>query len=184
MNALFQQFTGAARRNPILVISLVAFVLLGIANYFLWQRQSELVSRHDRVKADGEAMLQALSGHTRLQGQYATVQEAIAHLNRNLVVETDLAGNLDYFYQIEKATRVHLGDLNQLSSQPVEADAAYKTVPFSLRMSGQYYQLISFLHELETGPRLMKVKSFNFSRQDPTNQTLGLDLTVETLARP
>jgi Tfp pilus assembly protein PilO len=184
MNTLLQQLLTWARRNPITVAGMVIFLLLALANYFLWQRHAELVERHERVRTDGEAVLLALSGHNRLLLQRATVQEALGYIDKNLVVETDLAANLDYFYQVEKHTRVRLSDLNQLSGQPVEAESTYKTVPFTLRVTGQYYQLIDFLHELETGPRLLKVKFYSFSRRDPANDTLSLQLTVEMLARP
>src|SRR4051812_2615214 len=184
MNAFFQQFLASARRNPVMVFSIAMLLVAAVAYYFVERRQAELTARHDRVRAEGDAVLLALTGHSRIQSQLAVVQEALDRINRNLVVENDLAGNLDYFYQIEKSTRVHLSDLNQLSSQPVEGDSPYKTVPFSLRMSGQYYQLISFLHELETGPRLVKVKGYNFSRRDPAADLLSLDLNVEVLAAP
>lgn len=185
MNAALQQLLALVRRAPLLVASLTLILLLGVGNYFLWQRQQELTRRHEEVRGNGEAMLLALTGHARLTTQLAAVQDALKLIEDNLVVEGDLAENLGYFYQIEKLTRLRLSQLNQLSSQPAAEDSPYKTVPFSLRITGSYYQLMNFLHELETGPRLLRVRTFTINRgSDATNNTLSLELTVELLGKP
>jgi len=184
MNVFLQQILARVRRSPTMVLSLSVLLLLGIANYFLWQRHSEIAEHHERAHDEGEAVLLALTGHGRIQAQLATVQEALAFINKNLIVENDLAGNLDYFYQMEKTTRVRLADLSQLGAQPMEADSPFKIIPFSLRLTGQYYQLISFLHELQTGPRLLRIKNYSFNRADPATNTLALELTVEVLSHP
>ncbi|HKB56718.1 MAG TPA: type 4a pilus biogenesis protein PilO [Lacunisphaera sp.] len=184
MSAFLQQLLAATRRNPLMVTCVTLIVLLGVANYFLWQRQAALSLHHDRVRQDGEATLAALAGHNRIIAQLTTVQEALAIIDKNLVVEAELADNLSYFYQMETVSRARLGLLNQLSSQPPPEGVPYKPVPFSLRVSGTYFQVMSFLRELENGPRLLRIKNYNFSRADATTNTLAMDLTVELLGHP
>src|SRR5450432_450091 len=120
------------------MISLLLFVLLGVADYFLWERQGEITRHHDTVQKESDASLLALNGFNHLQAQLATVQDAMKHIEKNLVVEPDLAGNSDYFYQMEKTTGVRLTDLNQLNSQPAGEDNPYRAIPFSLRLNGTY----------------------------------------------
>ena len=189
MNLILQQIFAFARRYPIAVACFTLVVLLGIADYFLWQRQAELTRRHDRVQQDGEALMLALTTQGRLTTQLTTVQEAVSHIDKNLVIEGDLAGNSDYFYQIEKATHVRLSDLNQLNSQPAGDENPFRAIPFSLRLTGTYNQLIYFLHELETGPRLLRIKHYEFSRGSGAGgaagaDALALNLTVEMLGHP
>jgi Tfp pilus assembly protein PilO len=185
MNALLQQLSVLTRRSPLIVFSVTLFLLLGLANYFLWQQQQKLTKSLAEKRSNGEAMLLALTGHSKITAQLATVQDALKQIDANLVAEGDLAENLGYFYQIEKLSRLRLSQLNQLSSQPVAADSPYKSIPFSLRLTGSYYQLMSFLHELETGPRLFRVRTFAFSRSGGTaNNALSLDLNVELLGKP
>ncbi len=184
MNVFFQQLLAAARRNPLMVISVTLIVVLGGANYFLWQRQTVLALRHERVRQDGEAMQAALTGHARIISHLATVQEALDHIDKNLVMEAELADNLNYFYQMESASRAHLSQLNQLSSQPVAEGVPYKPVPFSIRVAGTYFQVMSFVRELENGPRLLRIKNYSFTRADATSFNLALDLTVEILGHP
>jgi len=184
MNAALQQLLSLARRSPLMVTSLALLVLLGVANYFLWDQQHTLAEQHQEVRHNGESMLTALTNHNRIIAQFASVQEALAYIDKNLVTETDLAENLNYFYQMETISRVRLSQLNQLSSQPPSEGNPYKAIPFSLRASGTFAQIMSFLHALETGPRLLRIKTFSFNRGDAKKNLLSMDLTVELLGNP
>jgi Tfp pilus assembly protein PilO len=186
MSLFLQQLLDLARRSPLAVISIILILLVGTGDYFfLLKRRNDLAERYDRTRQDGETMLMSLNGQPRITAQTATIEEALTYINKNLAVESDLAGNLDYFYQIEKSTKVHLISLSQLSSQPTTEDEAYHSIPFSLRLSGAYPQVLDYLHQLETGPRLLRVKNYRFSQTDSANaEGLALDLTVELLGRP
>ncbi len=181
MRTLLEQFLASARRYPLVAVTLSVFVLLSVANYVLWQRQELITEQHDGVRREGEAMLFALSGQSRIAGELAAVQGALKMIDRNLIVEADLAENLGYFYQMEAQCRVRLNQLNQLSSQPSLEGNPYKSIPFSLRVTGSYPQVMTFLRQLETGPRLARIRTYSFSRADAKNNTLALDLIVEML---
>lgn len=184
MNAFLRQLSDFARQYPLAAISLVLIVLLGGADYYLWRRQAALAASSERARLEGEAMLLSLSTLPRVQGQFNTAKDALAAIDANLVSEADLAGNLDYFYQIEKTAHLRLGGISQLSSPATAADAPYRSVPFSLRLTGPYGQILAYLHELETGPRLLRVKNYRFSQNDPAADNLTLDLTVDLLGHP
>lgn len=184
MNALLQQFFAAARRYPLAVVSVLLVLVLSGVIWFLVGRWGRLALEAERTRQEGEAMFLSLSGHSRIQAQSAEATNALAYIERNLATEADLAGNLDYFYQIEKTTRIQLANLSQLSSQPASPEAAYLAIPFSLRLSGSYPQILAYLHALETGPRLARVKNYRFSQGGTGTEGLTLDLTVEMLGRP
>jgi Tfp pilus assembly protein PilO len=184
VNAILQQFFAAARRYPLAVISLLLLLVLGGADWFLLQRWGRIALEAERTRQEGEAMFLSLGGHSRIQAQSTEATNALAYIERNLATEADLAGNLDYFYQIEKTTHIQLTNLSQLSSQPASAEAAYLAIPFSLRLSGSYPQILAYLHALETGPRLARVKSYRFAQGGTPAEGLTLDLTVEMLGRP
>jgi Tfp pilus assembly protein PilO len=185
VSAFLQQFLALARRSPLAVISSILFVLLGVGDYFLWKRRDELADRYERTRQEGETMLLSLNAQPRITVQSATIEEALAYIDRNLAVESDLAGNLDYFYQIEKSAKIHLVSLAQLSSQPSTEDEVYHAIPFSLRLTGAYPAILDYLHRLETGPRLVRVKNYRFAQAEfAGGDGLSLDLTVELLGRP
>jgi len=183
MSAFLQSLLLLARRYPVAFASIVLLLVLGVGDWFLWKRWERLAVASERSHAEGEAMLLSLSTHARIETHLADSGTALAYIEKNLATESDLAGNLDYFYQIEKSAHAKLANLSQLSSQPGPDKDSYLAIPFSLRLNGTYPQILEYLHALETGPRLVRIKSYRFS-QGGTSEDLSLDLTVEILGRP
>ena len=185
MKERLQQFLDFTRHNPVIVASVAVILVFGSASYFLWHRQHELLASHDEVRRSGEDMLQSLTGHARVATEIATVTSALNFIDRNLINEGDLAENLGYFYSIESAARIRFSQLNQLSSQPQPDGSQFKPVPFSLRATGTYRQIIRLLHEMETGPRLLRIRTYTISQAEGSaDDSVSLELNVELLARP
>lgn len=200
MSALFQSFLTYARRNPVMVVSIAIIIVMGGASYYLWHRQQLLTGEHAEIQRNGEDVLQSLTSHSRLTAEIATVKEALEYIDQNLINEGDLAENLGYFYQIETASRLRFSQLNQLSSQPQPPGSYYKPVPFTLQATGTYRQIMRLLHELETGPRLLRISTYTLTQSSgggesarTTDSTttanepvdlVSIEINVELLARP
>lgn len=185
MKARFQQFLEFTRLNPVIVASVAVILVFGSASYYLWHRQHALYTSHEEVRRSGEDMLQSLTGQARVATEMATVSSALAFIDRNLINEADLADNLGYFYSIESAARIRFSQLNQLSSQPQPDGSQFKPVPFTLRATGSYRQIMRLLHELETGPRLLRIRTYTLSQAEGgADDAISLELTVDLLARP
>jgi len=182
MNTYLLQLRLFARNYPVAFTSLVLLLVLGGADWYLWKRWVELNVNNERIHAQGEAMLLSLSSHPRIDAQLKDANHALTYIDQHLALETDLAGNLDYFYQIEKDTHTELASLSQLSSQPGTDKESYQAIPFSLRISGSYAQILAYLHALETGPRLVRLKNYRLS-QGGISEGVSLDLTVDMLGR-
>ncbi len=188
MSVALQQLLAFFRRYPFVIASSAIAILLWVANYFIWQDHKELSAGHQSLQKSGEDMLQSLTNHGRITAELGAVKEALAFIESHLVNEGDLPENMGYFYQIETASRLRLQALNQLSSMPAPAEHAFKTVPFTLRTSGSYRQVLRFLRELETSPRLYKVQTYSLTQGAAPgadeSSSVTLDLTIEVLARP
>jgi Tfp pilus assembly protein PilO len=177
------RLTAFVRRYQLVTACLALIVLLGVGNYFLRQSQATLSTDHDTVRRNGEDMLLSLSGLPRVSAEYASVKEATDFIDANLIREGDLAENLGYFYQLETLSKVRLTQLSQLSSQPAAADAPYIAVPFALRATGTYRQVLRFIHELESGPRLCRITTYGFTGGGGDDR-VQIDLSIEMLGRP
>jgi Tfp pilus assembly protein PilO len=176
------QLLALIRRYPLVVVCAFVTIGLGITSYYLWQQRQELATGHDTVRRNGEDVLLSLSSLPRVSSELASVKEATEFINANLVKEGDLAENLGYFYQLETVSKVKLTQVGQLSSQPTSADATFIAIPFSLRATGSYRQVMRFIRELETGPRLCRIQTYAFTGNEGDN--VQLDLTLEMLGRP
>jgi Tfp pilus assembly protein PilO len=136
----------------------------------------------DRAKQGNETLSTLVGGSTTRQ-ELAFVREVTRRIDENLLVETNLAENLWYFYKLEEQTKVRLPELHQLSSPPNDKSPLYRRIPYTLRITGTYEQVAAFVLALETGPRLVKITNFSYSRADPQGSTLALDLGVELLGK-
>ena len=190
MNAFLQQLLGFFRRNPFVIVCTALAILLWVANYFIWLNQKELAVGHQTLQRSGEDMLQSLTNQGRITTELAAVKEALTFIEAHLIHEGDLPENMGYFYQLETASRLRLQALNQLSSAAQPPEQLFKTVPFTIRTTGSYRQVLRFLRELETGPRLYKIQTYSLTQGGPTIGPVGdtaavtLDLTIEVLAHP
>jgi Tfp pilus assembly protein PilO len=172
-----------AARRPFACLFAALIVGLLPGNYWLWQSSEKARARHETARQDGDRMLQALAAYPRIKGELAAVDGALQVIDRSALQERELEVNLGYFYQQEVTSRVRLRQLNQLVATPAE-HRAFKVIPFSLQATGAYAQLIRFLHNLETGPRLLRIRRYSLERADAQSGAMRLDLTAEALGRP
>jgi hypothetical protein len=183
MNALLAQFIVLLRRHPFCAVcTILTFLFAGGAWYLRGQNEALEGVRVDRAK-EGEAMLTLLVGGSTQRQELAAVRDAARRIEDNLVVEANLAENAFYFYKFEEQTKARLPELHPLSSPTSDTSALYRRVPYTLRISGTYEQVWSFLHAIETGPRLANITAFGFSRRDTEGAGIMLDLSLELLGK-
>ncbi|HYC70974.1 MAG TPA: type 4a pilus biogenesis protein PilO [Opitutaceae bacterium] len=174
---------GFARRRPLVAGCLFLAALSLPANLYLWRERSAVTAEHAEIRRRGEATLAAVADRGRIKADVAALTEALGEIDRHLASEESMEVNLGYFYRVEKLSRVRLARIDQLVAAPTIAGQPYKAVPVSLRVTGPYRNLLAFIRELETGPRLLRVREYRLER-DPGVTDLNLHLTVDLLAHP
>ncbi len=184
MTVLLAQLWASMRLRPGITLCLIGALLAGIANYPLWQQRQEVTRQNEEVRHRGGVMLTALAERNRINADLSALREALEVIDHNLVSEDTMEVNLGYFYRLEKLSRVRLARIDQMGASPAESGAAFKVVPVTLQVQGSYRNLLGFMRELETGPRLMRTRSYRLERTDPNGTELLLFLTVELLSRP
>lgn len=177
------RFAAYLRGRPIVSATLALIVLLAAANYWLWRDRKGIEERLDASKQKGEFMLRALAGRGAVDANLAALREAVAQIDANLLDEQSMEVNLGYFYRFERTTRVRLVRLNQLSALPPQPGSKFKVVSFSLQVTGTYRNNMAFLRALETGPRLLRIRSSSLERIEKDNANITLDLMVDVLSK-
>jgi Tfp pilus assembly protein PilO len=183
MKAIFQQLLAFARERPFVAGALAFALVFGASNYFFWQLRRETAQKHDEVRRKGELMLRALANRSRIDADLAALRTAIAYIEKHLLEEQSMEVNLGYFYKLEKPARVRLVRLNQLAPPPTVDKKSFKAVPFSMKVTGTYRNTMNFIRALETGSRLVRIRTCSFERSATDNNEFTLDLTVDALAR-
>ncbi len=153
------------RRNIFVTVCIMLCVLLapGLWVLGLDVRSREIMARER--SQEGAAMDSTLVTGPLIKQELARAQDIVQRIDGNLVIEKNLADNLWYFYKIHPESKVILTNLMALNSDPAPDDSDYKLVAFSLQLTGTYEQVAGYLLQLETGPRLVQIRTFGFRRQ-------------------
>ena len=183
MSLQFAALLELIRRRPFATICIVLVLASGGGAYFLWTDiDTQEAARIDRAK-EGEGMLDLLVGASTQRTELAAVRDTTRRIEDNLVIEANLADNNWYFYKFEEQTKARLLELHPQSSPPTEGAALYKRVPYTLRLSGSYEQIMAYLIAIETGPRLANITAFSFTRRDKDGTGVTLELSLELLGK-
>lgn len=183
MSQQLAQFLALLRRYPFASAYVLVTIACGGLAWFLYQDiESQEGIREDRSK-EGEAMLELLVGGSTQRQELAAVREATRRIEENLIVESNLADNKWYFYKFEEQTKAHLAEVSPQNAATGPETAQFRRIPFTLRLTGTYEQLASFIIAIETGPRLVSITSFSLARRDRESPFLNLDLTVDVLGK-
>jgi len=175
-----------AVRYPFCAACIVLSVLLAGTGIWLQFDLTDLTARQQEHAKEGDRMLIALARGSQLRAELAITRAATQRIQENLVVEKNVPENFWYFYKIEQDTQAKLAELQQRPAVVADTGASttYKRVPFSLRVTGPFRAVISFLQRLETGPRFGRINSFAIQRLDPQSSDVALQLDLELLGAP
>lgn len=183
MSGMLAKLMEFVRRWPYSVVCAVLTLGLGAGAIYLHLEIRNLETSLRSKSEEGEAMLAKLVGGSTLRQELNDIRMITRRMEENLVVETNLAENLWYFYKLEEQTKAQLPELHQVSSPSSDKSPQFRRVPYGLRVIGTYEQVAGFVLALETGPRLVKITTFAISRTDPSGASVSMDLNVELLGK-
>lgn len=183
MSGMLAKLLDFVRRWPYSVACGLLTVIFAAGAIYLHLEVNTLEASLRSKTEEGESMLAKLVGSSTLRQELTDIRLVTRRIEENLVVETNLAENLWYFYKLEDQTKAQLPELHQVSSPAADKSPHFRRVPYGLRVIGTYEHVLAFLLALETGPRLAKVTTFSISRTDPSGASVSLDLNVELLGK-
>jgi Tfp pilus assembly protein PilO len=170
------------RRFPIPVISGAIVLLCLLAYYFRMDLITELDGKQNEVLNRRDQMDLNLVAGGNLADHIAEMRSQYAVLETRVVQPSELANNLNYFYQLETNTSVGLAELKQNAAS--DKPAPKKTlggIGFTVSMGGRFAQMVSVFDELENGARFYRLRSFNLERGRDGQAAVQLSLNIELL---
>jgi Tfp pilus assembly protein PilO len=182
----FSSFVHLTLRYPFCAVCIVVSLLLAGANlrlrFWLGDQATQLHAQAQK----GDEVLKFISRGSQLRSELTAARAATQRIAENLVVEKNIPENFWYFYKIEQDTGAKLVELQQRPAPLPEsgAPATYRRVPYMLKMSGPFRNVVAFLQQVETGPRLGRISGFVLQRQDLTTGRVVLQLDLEMLGFP
>lgn len=179
----FMHWIATVRRHPLSALCAIICISCGIACWYIAGNMKWLELEHKQVTQDTDlSQLSLISGPSVKQERLGALV-ITRQIEDNLVVEDNLAENLQYFYRIEDRTKAHLIELRPMNSVISDSKSLYRKVPFAIRLAGTYEQVGGFLHGIETGPRLAEITALTLRRTELGGAGVTVDMEVELLGR-
>jgi Tfp pilus assembly protein PilO len=173
---LARQYRFCAACAVLTIVLIFTSIGLGV-----WSRSLNLT--HHKRQTEGEAVLANLASGPQVQQELATAREITRRIDGNLVVETDLPENYEYFSRIEERSKARLEELRPITAPAQNHGQLFKRVPFTLKISGSYAEVAAFLHGVETGPRLANITYFNFRRRSMGSPVIIMEFNLDLLGK-
>lgn len=188
------QLLAFVKKNPISIGSGFLCLLLGAGIYYRGIDVPDLQTELETKTAEGERLAANLKHSAQLKEQFASVTTSAQAIDARIIRISKLGDNLKYFYKLEADTGTKLSsDPNQLlapSNAKSGSKAFYTPVPYAVKVSGSYAQVIDFLRRVETGAHFARVLSTVVSGPPPSAvvgdkpDLVYLSLNLELLGLP
>jgi len=173
-----EQLISAIKKNPIVTVCVVVVLACGVGLYLRQGEKPAAEQRLEELSKQGRRMSTNIKNAAHLDDELQALTAANEQIDKRLVDASQLADNLQYFYELEATTGITLIDLRQIAAAPVGRGPAKKTlfspVNFSVALSGTYEQLIDFLQRLEGGRYFCRVLTADFSPYYSEGSAVGL----------
>lgn len=181
----FAELRALFREHLFPAICSVVSLVLAATIWILWQEGNSLTILNRERSREGETMLSTLVSGPLVRQELAHAHETVQRLEQNLINETDLAENYGYFYKLEEQSKARLsaGGLRQMGTDPAYDGSDYAPIPFILQLTGTYQEVATYLLLLETGPKLIMIKSFSLRRRESGSDVVTLNLEVRLLGK-
>lgn len=180
------------RRYPVPSICAGIVLVCFLAYYLRMDLLTDLEIENGDVQRQLQQVEQNISHGRTLAADIAEMGRHREELDSRLIKSAELANNLKYFYELEATTHVAIADLRQGAITPVKAGSKPLVVPvgYSMLMSGNFHQLVSYINELEHGRYFYRLQSVAIQRVERSGgepgavAPLSMALNLELLGWP
>ena len=186
MSLKSQNIVNACKRRPLLCVCIVA----GLGLLLGWYFRLGLVGETETALADRSTYLKKLKTNaiyaTGIDQQIKSLKDVNQTLADAALREGELAKNQQLFLRLEAETGVKLVDLRPQPIPPAPKGAgsnSYVPIGFSITISGEYKQLITFMKRLDQGPTLGRIVNASISGTASGPQTMSLGVELLGLRR-
>lgn len=179
----FIQWIAVVRRHRLSALCAIVCLICGGVCWYLGGNMKWLDLERKQLAQDADLAQASLVSGPSVKQERLAVLAITRQIEENLVVEENLAENLQYFFKIEEHTKAHIVELRPLNSIVSDSKSLFRRVPFSIRVTGTYEQAVGFLYGVETGPRLTSITSLSIRRREPGSSAVILDMDLDLLGR-
>lgn len=184
------------KKNYIVSISgLVVVACLGV-HLVRGEQITRLAAEYDDLSIKRSRMLKNLRNASSLDTDLAELRELKAEVEGRLFSPEDLATNQRYFYQIENATGVRLGNMQQIikplpagrknkKARMLAEKSEFQEIVYDMSVQGTYTNVLKFLREVEGGNAFCAMDGFSVvsAKGNEEQPEVTMRVTIDVLGR-
>jgi len=182
-----EELIALLKKNPISVACGLLSLLIAVAIYYRSDLVPEAAKLLEQKTAEGERLNANVTNAAQLPEQLAAITLARAQIEKRLVLASELAKNLQYFYRLEAETGAKLLTIRQnpVSAPKPGAKPALMGIGYTVSFQGPYFTVMEFLRRVESGTHFSRVTqaSIGISGNNRTGP-LTISLSLELLGQP
>lgn len=160
------------KKNYIVSISGLVFVVCLGVHFVRSEQITRLAAEYDDLSIKRSRILKNLKNASDLESDLAELKDLKAQVDEKLFSPGDLATNQRYFYQIESATGVRLGTIQQIikplpagkknkKARALAAKSEFQEIVYDMSVQGTYANVLKFLREIEGGEAFCSMDGFS-----------------------
>jgi len=166
------------------VVVLVLLVGFGGGIYLKLKERAPLVAEMDRLEASIRLYDQKIAQIGTLTEKIAALQEEVARYEVIMPDSEELDKMADTVDEFRKKSGVEIKDFRKVISPVVareQAGKAYEQVTYNMKLTGDFFQFVTFINLLENHERFIRVDSFRVSPSRAEDTSLmDVDLQIST----
>lgn len=173
---------GFSKRERIFVISALAFSLLGWL--FLcrpqWQQASRLKAELGQMSQSMQGARGAVETSGRLKAELEAAHRKLRYLDEKILSRRNLTRILAQLAKPAGQHRIQIVSMKPTEMKNRNPDSLYETLPIEVEIRCRYLDLGRYLEDLQAGPFLLNVKSFEMKPAEKDVPTLSVHLILNS----
>jgi len=175
------------KAHPLKLACGLLALLLAPGIYILSGRIDDAETLFEQKSAEGARLASNVRNAALLPDQVSSLAASTKKIEERLIHASQLANNLQYFYQQEAESGIELIDIRQTSGtvQKNRPGSSYMGIGFAVTVKGTYPVLLNWLRRLENGKHYCRILSFSTGTSRVKREApLDFNLSIELLGQP
>jgi Tfp pilus assembly protein PilO len=159
-----KQLLGKLKDYPLALLCSLVIIVCAVIIFVRGDGSLELSAKESDLTSRIRTIDQNVKNSKDLKAEVQELQGLVDELNSRLFNREQRALNINFFYDIEDRLGIRISNISQLATGDAVFDKGgprelklYTTIGYSISMSGQFEEVLTFLYELDRVDPLVRI---------------------------
>ena len=164
------KFVGILKAYPIAAICFVIILIGGVVIFLRGDKSLEMLAQETDMNSRIRTIDQNVKNTKGLKADAEELQLLVEQLESKLFNRDQRAVNINFFYALEDRLNVRISNIGQMPAGDSIYGAGgpralklHSIISYNISLTGTFYELLAFMHELHQMDRLIRVADYQIS---------------------